>query len=87
MVDAWNRAVRHPYRGWMGATVSIADSLEQLDHCLNAAELARLLNVHKLTIYRLVQQGRIPALHVTGTCIRFDPRRVAEWLRARGGAL
>jgi len=66
--------------------VSIADSIEQFDHALNAGELSRLLGVHKLTIYRLVQQGRIPAFRI-GTAVRFDPRRIAAWLREQGGAL
>ena len=55
--------------------MSIADSIEQFDHALNAGELSRLLGVHKLTIYRLVQQGRIPAFRI-GTAVRFDPRRI-----------
>jgi len=65
---------------------SIADSIEQFDHALNAGELSHLLGVHKLTIYRLVQQGRIPAFRIA-SAIRFDPRRIAAWLRAQGGAL
>jgi excisionase family DNA binding protein len=70
----------------MGATVFIADSVEQLDHALTAAELARLLNVNPITIYRLAQQGRIPAFRI-GSAVRFDPRALASWLRKQGGAL
>jgi excisionase family DNA binding protein len=65
---------------------SIADSIEQFDHALNAGDLSRLLRVHKLTIYRLAQQGRIPAFRI-GSAVRFDPRAVASWLRKQGGAL
>jgi excisionase family DNA binding protein len=64
--------------------VSIIDSVEQLDHALTAADLARLLNVHKLTIYRLAQAGLLPCFRV-GTCVRFNPRAIAAWLRERGG--
>jgi excisionase family DNA binding protein len=63
--------------------VSIIDSVEQLDHALTAADLARLLNVHKLTIYRLAQAGTLPHFRL-GTCVRFDPRVIAAWLRERG---
>jgi excisionase family DNA binding protein len=63
--------------------VAIADSIEQLEHCLTAADLSRLLNVHKLTIYRLAKAGTLPSFRL-GTCVRFDPRAVAKWLRDRG---
>jgi len=63
--------------------VAIADSIEQLEHCLTAADLSRLLNVHKLTIYRLAEAGTLPSFRL-GTCVRFDPRAVAKWLRDRG---
>jgi excisionase family DNA binding protein len=64
-------------------SASIADSIEQLDRACTAAELSRLLNVNKLTIYRRAQAGTLPHFRV-GTCIRFDPRAVAKWLRDRG---
>ena len=60
----------------------IADSIEKFDHALNATELSRLLGVNKLTIYRLAEQGRIPAFRIA-SAIRFDPHRVAAWLRER----
>ena len=62
---------------------SLADSIEELDRAVNAAELARLLGVHKLTIYRLAQAGTLPHFRL-GTCVRFDPRVIAAWLRQRG---
>ena len=68
------------------ARVSIADSLEKSNHCFTVAELARLFNVNRITIYRLAQQGRIPAFRI-GSADRFDPRAVASWLRKQGGAL
>jgi excisionase family DNA binding protein len=64
--------------------VSIADSIEQLDHAISAAELARLFGVHKLTIYRQAKAGTLPHFRL-GTCVRFDPRVIAAWLRERGG--
>jgi excisionase family DNA binding protein len=64
-------------------SASLPEQLEQLGHAISAPELARLLNVHKLTIYRLAQTGTLPCFRV-GTCVRFEPRAVADWLRERG---
>ena len=58
------------------------DSIEQSDHCFTAAELARLLNVHKLTIYRNVKAGRLKAFYV-GASLRIQPSAAAAWLRER----
>ena len=62
---------------------SIADSIEQFDHALTAPELARILNVHRLTIYRAAQTGTLKSFRV-GNCVRFEPRVVAAYLRERG---
>lgn len=63
--------------------MSVADSIEQFDHALTAPELARLLGVHKLTVYRQAKAGVLPSFRVA-SCIRFDPRAVAQKLRERG---
>jgi excisionase family DNA binding protein len=62
--------------------MSIADHLDGLDHAISARELARLLGVHKLTIYRAVNSGVLPCFRI-GSCVRFDPRVIAAWLRER----
>jgi excisionase family DNA binding protein len=59
---------------------SIADQVESYRHALEASELAELLAVSKVTIFKLAKAGRIPSFRV-GTCVRFDPRKVADWLR------
>ena len=59
---------------------SIADQIESYRHALQASELARLLAVSKITIFKMAKAGRIPSFRV-GTCVRFDPRKVADWLR------
>jgi len=61
---------------WM----SIADELEKTAHALTAEDVAKFLSVSKLTIYKHAAAGRIPSFRV-GTCVRFDPRAVANWLR------
>jgi excisionase family DNA binding protein len=59
---------------------SIADQIESCRHALQASELAQLLAVSKITIFKMAKAGRIPSFRV-GTCVRFDPRTVADWLR------
>lgn len=63
--------------------MKLADHIESIDHALTAPQLARLLQVHKLTIYRQAQSGTLPCFRI-GTAVRFDPRVVAAWLRDRG---
>ena len=60
--------------------ISLADKIEKLGRALKAGELALLLGVSRITIFKLAKAGRIPCFHV-GTCVRFDPKEVAEWLR------
>ncbi|MGH9521053.1 MAG: helix-turn-helix domain-containing protein [Terriglobales bacterium] len=62
---------------------SLPERLLAIDRALTAPELATLLNVHKLTIYRAVKEGRLPAFRIF-SCLRFDPRSVAQWLNERG---
>lgn len=49
---------------------------------LTAKDLAEILNVSKITIFKYAKAGRIPSFRI-GTCVRFDPRAVANWLRAQ----
>jgi excisionase family DNA binding protein len=60
--------------------MSIADQIEKTGHALTAEDLAELLSVSKVTIFKQAAAGRIPSFRI-GTCVRFDPRAVATWLR------
>ena len=51
---------------------------------LTAYELAEILSVSAISIFRLAKRGMIPAFRV-GTSLRFCPAAIAEWLRERGG--
>ena len=62
---------------------SIADLIEKLNHALTAEELGEFLNISAVTIYKHAKVGRIPGCFRIGTCVRFDPKAVAEWLRGR----
>jgi excisionase family DNA binding protein len=59
---------------------SLADQIEQTGHALTAKELGVLLAVSQITIFKHAKAGRIPSFRI-GTCVRFDPRAIATWLR------
>ena len=61
---------------------TLADQIERIDRALTAKELARILSVSTITIFKQAIAGRIPCFRI-GTCVRFDPRAVANWLRAQ----
>jgi len=60
--------------------LSLADRIERMERALNAKELASFLNVSRITIFKQAKAGRIPSFRI-GTCVRFDPRAVSQWLR------
>jgi excisionase family DNA binding protein len=60
--------------------LSLADRIETIGRALTANELAEMLTVSRITIFKHAKAGRIPSFRV-GTCVRFDPRSVAKWLR------
>jgi excisionase family DNA binding protein len=64
----------------MSAANSLPDRIEMFGHALTAEDLSKLLSVSKVTIFKQAAAGRIPSFRV-GTCVRFDPRAVAQWLR------
>ena len=59
---------------------SLPDHIERIGRALTAVELAVLLAVSRITIFKLVRAGRISCFHI-GTCVRFDPRAVETGLR------
>jgi excisionase family DNA binding protein len=65
------------------AVPSIADHIENLNHALTAEELGDFLNISAVTIYKHAKVGRIPGCFRIGTCVRFDPKAIAAWLRGR----
>jgi excisionase family DNA binding protein len=60
--------------------LSLADRIERMGRALTADELAEMLTVSRITIFKLAKAGRVPSFRI-GTCVRFDPRAVATWLR------
>ena len=60
--------------------MSIADQIESIERALTAQELAEILSVSPITIVKQAKSGRIPSFRI-GTCVRFDPKIIADWLR------
>jgi excisionase family DNA binding protein len=63
-----------------GQPSTLADQIERIGRALTARELAAMLSVSTITIFKQAKAGRIPCFRI-GTCVRFDPRAVANWLR------
>jgi len=61
-------------------TSSLPDQIERIPHALKAAEVATLLAVSRITVFKLAKRGRIPCFRI-GTCVRFDPKQIAQFLR------
>jgi excisionase family DNA binding protein len=53
--------------------------LARFKRALTAVELAGLLSVSPITIYKQAKKGIIPSFRV-GTSVRFDPRKTADWI-------
>jgi excisionase family DNA binding protein len=60
----------------------LADRIERFGRAMTATQLAALLAVSRIIIYKLAKKGRIPSFRV-GTCVRFCPKAIAAWLRAQ----
>ena len=60
--------------------LSLVERIERAEGALTADDLARLLNVSRISIFKHAAAGRIPSFRI-GTSVRFDPKSVAEWLR------
>ena len=70
----------NPQRGTQ-QPMSLPDRIERIGRALTASELASMLTVARVTIFKQAKAGRIPSFRI-GTCVRFDPKMVAQWLRA-----
>lgn len=74
----------HPYLELAGcvalaAAGQIAATLSEAETLLTVKEAAALLRCHPSTIYRLLKQGRLPALKI-GSDWRFSPKSLRDWI-------
>lgn len=52
---------------------------------LTVRETAEVLNMHFMSVYKLVQTGQLPALKI-GSRWKIDPEQLADWIARRHGA-
>jgi len=60
---------------------NVLEKLSTFKRLITAPEVAEITDLHRLTVYRLAKDGRIPCYRISGL-LRFDPAAVAEYLRA-----
>jgi excisionase family DNA binding protein len=53
---------------------------EGFDNMLSVTEVAALLSVSKMTIYRLINEGEVPAIRV-GRSLRVPERAIREYMQ------
>jgi predicted DNA-binding transcriptional regulator AlpA len=63
-------------------TYDLASKIEEIGHAATAAEIGALLAFGRTALYKMTKAGTIPSFKI-GTSVRYDPYRVADWLRAR----
>ncbi len=66
----------------MDSRSRLADRIERFGRAMTATQLAALLAVSRIVVYKLAKANRIPSFRI-GTCVRFDPKAIANWLRAQ----
>jgi excisionase family DNA binding protein len=59
--------------------VSVRDRIATHHGAMNAEQLADILGVSEITIYKHAKAGKIPSFRI-GTCVRFCPKTVADWI-------
>ena len=59
--------------------VSVRDRIAAFNGAMNAEQLASLLGVSEITIYKHAKAGKIPSFRI-GTCVRFCPKTVSDWI-------
>ncbi len=66
-------------------TQTLADHIASFKGALTAQQLSELLSISAVTVFKIAKRGPLPSFRV-GSCVRFCPRTVADWLRTRGGS-
>lgn len=62
--------------------MTLAERLRSKNKALTVEEVADLLGVAIRTVYKEVEDNRIPFFRVRSS-IRFDPHQVADWLEGK----
>jgi len=48
---------------------------------LNVKQAARILNVHPISLYKLISKKKVPFIKEPGIGVRFDPVSLEIWIR------
>jgi len=56
-----------------------------MESFLTVDELAKILKISKVWVYKLCDQGRIPFLRLGGKVIRFREEEIFQWLEEGRG--
>jgi excisionase family DNA binding protein len=57
--------------------ITLADQIERFGRAMTATQLAALLAVSRIAIYKYAKAGRLPSFRI-GTSVRFCPKAVAD---------
>jgi excisionase family DNA binding protein len=63
-------------------SLDLATRIERRKEALTVPELAAFIRLSRKQVYALTARGIIPSYRIRGS-IRFDPHRVADWLRSQ----
>jgi excisionase family DNA binding protein len=63
-------------------TRDLPGRIEAVGHALTASEMCEWLHFGRTALYGMTKAGTIPSFKL-GTSVRYDPYRIADWLRAR----
>jgi len=62
--------------------VGIRERIAAFGKAMTAEQLADVLGISAITIYKHAKAGKIPSFRV-GTCVRFCPKAVSDWMVTR----
>lgn len=64
------------------SVLSLPDRIAAIPHALTAVEVAELLGISRITVFKYAKKGILPSLRI-GTSVRFDPAAIAEFLKPK----
>ena len=64
---------------------TIMERLEAMTGLISLTTLAKILGIHRMTLYNWTKEGKVPAVRV-GSRWKYDPAAIAGWYAARQSA-
>lgn len=62
----------------------IMESMEkELQNLLDSKSVSKLLGISRSRLYTLINASEFPVIRVSRRRLRFDPRKIKDWLDAR----